>query len=253
MVKSEDPQLIAWNGGKIFIQDPSALEKKMSAYFRHSNFSSFQRQLNNFGFRKVEGKGKLAPCMYMHDELQGLPPDSLLRIRRKAPSSQQDPKRRRTDLGPYQGAAVPQNGGQPPLTQPRHDRQYSLDDAFARDDDHRLDDEAPTAPAPPPQQRSLESALEHDALEPLSPDRPGRREDVFESGLLLSFLENDPTSHLPPSSTMPFFDPPTDGDLAPISDEPSFDNRPNQSSMRVNIFGKQHHVRQPSVPNGTAR
>ena len=69
MVGDEAPDLISWTGGKLYIHDPVALERKMSVYFRHSNFSSFQRQLNNFGFRKVEGKGKLAPCMYMHDDL----------------------------------------------------------------------------------------------------------------------------------------------------------------------------------------
>ena len=71
MVGDEAPDLISWTGGKLYIHDPVALERKMSVYFRHSNFSSFQRQLNNFGFRKVEGKGKLAPCMYMHDDLVG--------------------------------------------------------------------------------------------------------------------------------------------------------------------------------------
>ena len=82
MVGDEAPDLISWTGGKLYIHDPVALERKMSVYFRHSNFSSFQRQLNNFGFRKVEGKGKLAPCMYMHDDLVGRPPE--VRSRRPA-------------------------------------------------------------------------------------------------------------------------------------------------------------------------
>ena len=101
MVGDEAPDLFSWTGGKLYIHDPVALERKMSVYFRHSNFSSFQRQLNNFGFRKVEGKGKLAPCMYMHDDLVGRPPEAILTIRRKPATSaasdrgQPDAKRQR--------------------------------------------------------------------------------------------------------------------------------------------------------------
>ena len=63
----EDPAVISWDGdGKITIGDPKRLgDEVLTRYFRHGNFSSFQRQLNNFGFKKIEGKGKLTPCMYV--------------------------------------------------------------------------------------------------------------------------------------------------------------------------------------------
>lgn len=68
--------------------------------------------------------------------------------------------------------------------------------------------------------------------------------------MLLSFLENDPTSHLPPNATaMKFFDPANEvfGDLG--------DQDYTESQMRVNIFGKQHRLnpaQQRAAANGVA-
>jgi len=34
------------------IPDPAALERNLSKYYKHSKYASFQRQLNNFGYRR---------------------------------------------------------------------------------------------------------------------------------------------------------------------------------------------------------
>mmetsp|Transcript_2784 Transcript_2784/g.9455 ORF Transcript_2784/g.9455 Transcript_2784/m.9455 type:complete len:327 (-) Transcript_2784:44-1024(-) len=98
LLLAEDPQIISWDSlGRITISDPGKLSAEVLInYFRHNNFSSFQRQLNYFGYYKISGKGKLERCVYTNNALRHegdgapgveAPPyeiDALLRLKRKS-------------------------------------------------------------------------------------------------------------------------------------------------------------------------
>ena len=76
--------LIEWDEGKIFVHDPTRLEAEvLGNYFRHSKYSSFQRQLNYFGFNKQSCKRRMSPCSYTNDRTtKDL--SSLLSLKRKS-------------------------------------------------------------------------------------------------------------------------------------------------------------------------
>ena len=61
----ERPDIIRWRRGAIMIPDPAALERNLSKYYKHSKYASFQRQLNNFGYRRrFDSGGDAAETVY---------------------------------------------------------------------------------------------------------------------------------------------------------------------------------------------
>lgn len=89
MLTENNRTIIEWSpAGRIEVHNPTKLASEvLHKYFRHSKYSSFQRQLNYFGFRKIAGKGKMAPCSYINDAVT---PDirTLLTIKRKTSAAE---------------------------------------------------------------------------------------------------------------------------------------------------------------------
>lgn len=84
ILKKENPEIISWDAGRIYLRDPARLMSQiLKKYFRHANYNSFKRQLNYFGFRKIDGKGKFEPCVYHNEELEGKDVEEITKIKRK--------------------------------------------------------------------------------------------------------------------------------------------------------------------------
>lgn len=83
MLLKENSDILEWRNGQIVVHSPLKLaDDILHKYFRLSKYSSFQRQLNYFGFRKLRSKGKMAPCVYVNEDATN-ELESLILIKRK--------------------------------------------------------------------------------------------------------------------------------------------------------------------------
>jgi len=85
ILEKEDKSIITWShkGTAFQIRKPDALSKGiLPRYFKHNKVSSFQRQLNYFGFKKWT-KTQTVVCTFSHPYFLRYKPESIKLIKRK--------------------------------------------------------------------------------------------------------------------------------------------------------------------------
>jgi len=94
-----NPESIRWgaDGTTVLISDPSAFATKViPKYFKHSNFASFVRQLNLYGFHKTTQDPEV--CEFQHKYFKRDQPSLLHNIKRKVALEKSDNARSKVDM-----------------------------------------------------------------------------------------------------------------------------------------------------------
>ncbi|RLN95351.1 hypothetical protein BBJ28_00010653 [Nothophytophthora sp. Chile5] len=112
ILQTESARVIRWSedGLSLQILDPVVVtEKILPKYFNHTNFHSFQRQLNYFGFRKWT-KSKTDICTFSHPYFRHNQPELLQLIKRKKAPRRTPVSGGSTAVGAATGANAEQAG-----------------------------------------------------------------------------------------------------------------------------------------------